>query len=149
MKMIKIVVFSLLLTSISLATEIQIAQIKGEKFLGIRGNSVQIKLGKQICSLKSLGEQRKNNFRIEFSCNNITQILFDTEKIIESGGKYSVDEPLFSLLWAGDKDNDGKIDLLMEMSPKYSYSKKVTFLSTKAKNPNLLGIADIKRESFD
>ena len=148
MNILKVLIFSLFLMNIAFATETSKAQVTGEKFLGVPGNSAQIILGKQICSLKSFGEQKKNSFRLEFKCNGITQILFDTEAHIESG-KYSVDEPLFSLLWAGDKDYDGKIDLVMEMSPKYSYSKKITFLSTKARNQELLGISNIKRESFD
>lgn len=124
------------------------ANITGKQFLGVRGNFAKIVLGNEVCFIESHGQKKKDSFRIEFKCNGISQILFDTEKPIE-GGKYTVDDPLFSLLWAGDKDNDGKIDIVMEMSPKYSYSKKITYLTSKAKAGQLVGIANIKKnESF-
>lgn len=120
------------------------ATIIGKQFLGSRGNSAKILLGKENCSIGSSGNKEENSFLIEFSCNGITQLLFDTEAAIE-GGRNSVDDPLFSLLWAGDKDNDGKIDIVMEMSPKYSYSKKITYLSSKAKDGQLVGIATTEK----
>lgn len=42
------------------------------------------------------------------------------------------DEPHFEILWAGDLDRDGRLDLVMTMSPKYSYYPRTILLSSAA-----------------
>ena len=145
MKFSKLFLFTLALMNMFSVSADTVATITGKTNLAVRGNSAKIVLDKQVCVIESLGDKKLNSFRIAFTCDGKTQILFDTEKPIENG-KYSIDDPLFSLLWAGDKDDDGKIDITMEMSPKYSYSKKITYLSSKAKDNQLLGIVNIEIE---
>ena len=42
------------------------------------------------------------------------------------------------ILWIGDLDADGMPDMIIDMSPKYSYSNPTLFLSSKADEGNLL-----------
>jgi len=48
------------------------------------------------------------------------------------------DEPHFQILWAGDLDGDGRIDLLMTLSDKYSAYPRQLFLSGAAKPGELV-----------
>ena len=52
----------------------------------------------------------------------------------------SCDEPHFSVQWVGDLDGDGKLDLLVTFSPKYSYYPRRLFLSTAAQDGDLVGL---------
>ena len=52
-----------------------------------------------------------------------------------------VDEGHLQLAFAGDLDGDGKLDLIMSNSPKYSYYPLTLYLSTAAKPGELVGEA--------
>ena len=64
-----------------------------------------------------------------------TQILYTT------GG--SADEPHFTVVWAGDVDRDGKLDLIVNLSRKYSWHPYQLLLSTKARGQDLVGEAAV------
>lgn len=49
------------------------------------------------------------------------------------------DEPAWRLLWAGDLDGDGKLDLYLDLSNHYNVSNRMLFLSSRAKPGELLG----------
>ncbi len=120
------------------------AILSGDHSLNQIGRIAEIHFQKKLCLIKTVGEQKEkesapDSFRIEFICQNKVQILWDMAK--PNPDDSSFDEPKFSLLWAGDRDKDGKIDIEMEMSPKYSCSKKVLYLSSKAKKGQLVGIS--------
>ena len=51
------------------------------------------------------------------------------------------DDPHFSLEWAGDLDQDGKPDLIMTLTQKYSSLPTILFLSSKASAGDLVGRA--------
>jgi hypothetical protein len=51
------------------------------------------------------------------------------------------DEPAWPILWAGDLDRDGRLDLYMDLSWKYSVSRRVLFLSSAASGDDLVGEA--------
>lgn len=144
MKIYQTLFLSLVLMNMFSVTANTEAVITGKTYLAVGGNSAKIILGKQVCFIKSFGNEKQNSLRIEFTCNGKTQTLFNTENPTK-GRRYSLDDPKFSILWAGDKDNDGKIDLVMEMSPKYSYSIEVTYLSSKATKNQLLGISSTEK----
>jgi|GEM_PF-470646 len=59
------------------------------------------------------------------------------------------DEPHLGLLWVGDLDRDGKPDLLMDMAPKYSYSRFVLFLSSMSQPSDLVGQAASCKVMYD
>ncbi len=134
-----LVIVALAVTQIAQSGEIAGVHISGETYLGISGRSVQITMGSEQCTLKSEGSAEANTFRLLYTCNDKSQILWDMAEVGEN--KLSYDEPRFELLWAGDRDGDGKIDVSMEMSPKYSCSRRVDYLSTLAVEGQLLGIS--------
>lgn len=120
------------------------AEITGETFLGDVGRETKISFKGNKCSIKSIGDIGKEgeapkSFKILLTCGAKSQTLWDIEK--RATGDFAFDDPRFEVLWAGDKDEDGKLDLEMELSPKYSCSKKVTFLSSKATSLQIVGIA--------
>jgi hypothetical protein len=53
------------------------------------------------------------------------------------------DEPSLLVLWAGDLDRDGRLDLYMDLSRKYSVSRRVLFLSSAATGDVLVGEAAV------
>jgi hypothetical protein len=60
---------------------------------------------------------------------------------------YSVDgfadEPHFEIVWAGDLDRDGKLDLIVNLERKYSWHPFRLLLSSKAVGAELVGQAAI------
>ena len=119
------------------------AIISGDRDFSVSGKTAKLTLKKESCDLKSVGDNgldgaTPKSFQILFLCEGIKQILWDINK--PAPDDFSFDDPKFALLWAGDNDGDGKIDLKMNMSPKYSCSKEVLYLSTKAQSDELVGI---------
>ena len=57
--------------------------------------------------------------------------------------RLSCDEPHFEIRWAGDLDRDGRLDLLVTFSPKYSYHPQRLFLSSAASPKALVGAASL------
>lgn len=59
-------------------------------------------------------------------------------RVKPSDDDFAFDEPRFAVLWAGDEDEDGAIEIKMEMGPNYSCSKKnLRFFHRKRKRDNL------------
>jgi hypothetical protein len=54
-----------------------------------------------------------------------------------------VDEPHFDIVWAGDLDRDGKLDLVVNLNCKYSWHPYRLLLSTKARGRDLVGEAAV------
>ena len=52
-----------------------------------------------------------------------------------------VDDPHFTLHWAGDMDGDGRLDLIATLSHKYSVFPTRLLLSSLAPQKELLGVA--------
>jgi hypothetical protein len=55
----------------------------------------------------------------------------------------SCDEPHFTVHWAGDLDRDGRLDMLVTFSQKYSYHPRQLFLSSGARSGEL--VAEVAR----
>lgn len=60
------------------------------------------------------------------------QVLYDL------GGKGGATEAYWALLWAGDMDGDGKLDLYVQVSHHYNITQRKLFLSSQAKKGKLL-----------
>jgi hypothetical protein len=77
--------------------------------------------------------------------------LADAKVILAQGGRtqvlYSadgfVDEPHFEVVWAGDLDRDGKLDLVVNLHRKYSWHPYRLLLSTKALGKDFVGEAAV------
>lgn len=59
-------------------------------------------------------------YRVVLRQGSIEQVLYSETE---------ADEPLFFLVWAGDLNGDGELDLITNFSPKYSMFKYVVWLS--------------------
>ena len=68
--------------------------------------------------------------QLQFSSGSVNQVLFE----LPEGG----DDPGWTLMWAGDLDGDGKLDLYMDVSDHYNVSEKRLFLSSLAKDGELV-----------
>lgn len=73
--------------------------------------------------------------RVMLSDGTVTQMLYSTDGF--------VDEPHFQIEWAGDIDRDGRLDLVVNLSRKYSMHPHRLLLSTKAKASELVGEAAV------
>ncbi len=92
----------------------------------------------------SLGKLR---YQLRLEAKN--RSLADAEVILAQGNRtqvlYSadgfVDEPHFQIIWAGDLDRDGKLDLVVNLHRKYSWHPYRLLLSTRASSKTLVGDA--------
>jgi hypothetical protein len=64
-----------------------------------------------------------------------TQVLYSADGF--------ADEPHFEVIWAGDLDRDGKLDLVVNLHRKYSWHPYRLLLSTRATGSELVGEAAI------
>jgi hypothetical protein len=77
--------------------------------------------------------------------------LVDAQVILTDGDRTQVlysadgfaDEPHFDIKWAGDLDRDGKLDLVVDLSRKYSVHLYRLLLSSKASGAQLVGEAAV------
>lgn len=98
--------------------------------------SLGISLGKRryIVRLERL-RQNTADARVVLSDGTVTQVLYSTDGF--------VDEPHFYVEWAGDLDRDGRLDLVVNLSRKYSVHPHRLLLSTKANKSELVGEAAV------
>jgi hypothetical protein len=98
------------------------------------GQTVKLNVGAKESSLSVSGVKKDAEWRTGYKI------------ILESGGtkqtvyerKQVADSSFPSLLWAGDLDGDGKIDLVMDTTDNYNVRQVTLFLSTKAKPGKLV-----------
>jgi len=72
-----------------------------------------------------------------------TQRLFDMNGAADAaiGPQFGCDEPHFHVHWAGDLDGDGRLDLLVTFSGKYSFHPRQLLLSSAASPSALVALA--------
>jgi len=73
--------------------------------------------------------------RVILSDGTVRQVLYSTDGF--------VDDPHFFVEWAGDLDRDGRLDLVVNLSRKYSVHSHRLLLSTKASTAELVGEAAV------
>ncbi|EPB3091603.1 hypothetical protein ACRFDB_004351, partial [Vibrio vulnificus] len=111
-----------------------VAVVNGDRYLGVLGTTIDIEFNGSSCFLNSAGNLEQQKFSLVLTCNGKEQVLWhDGLTILE------LDEPRFELLWAGDNDGDRKLDLILEVSPKYSCSQQVQYRSSIAPKGRLVG----------
>jgi hypothetical protein len=75
------------------------------------------------------------NAQVVLAYEGRTQVLYATEGF--------ADDPHFEIVWAGDLDRDGKLDLIVNLHRKYSAPPYRLLLSTRASRNNLVGEAAV------
>jgi hypothetical protein len=97
---------------------------------------LEITLGKRHYTVR-LEHSREDltDARVILSDGTLRQVLYSTDGF--------VDEPHFYVEWAGDLDRDGRLDLVVNLSRKYSIHPHRLLLSTKAKKAELVGEAAV------
>ena len=83
--------------------------------------------------------QRGYSLRLERDSDVVLREGKKTQVLYSTGG--SADDPHFTIIYAGDLDGDGRLDLLTNFSRKYSVNPMVLWLSSKAKNGEIVGEA--------
>ncbi len=129
-----LIVLSVAFSNYGYADNATHAKISGDSYLGFSGASVKITMNNEHCSISTIGNEFGGELEMILTCGSVNQFLWSKEDGF-------TDEPGFSLIKAGDFDNDGKIDLEMEMSPKYSCNQQILYLSSKASSNQLVGIS--------
>lgn len=74
-------------------------------------------------------ELLKRNSRLLLTFEGTSQVLSTVQEPLEGG---------WSLLWAGDLDGDGRLDLYMDLSRQDNVSRRTLFLSTRARKGRLV-----------
>lgn len=95
------------------------------------GKTIQFLLEETFYEIQTKGDVERTIVTLHHQ--NQSQVLFD----------HFLDEGYLSILWAGDLDQDGKLDLWMNFSYKYSVDRRVLFLSSQAKETEISGKAAI------
>ncbi len=98
------------------------------------GETLKMKLGATVSQLRITGKKKdkeiSTDYKIVLECGGIKQELYKRAELGVDGRP--------SLLWSGDLDLDGKIDLIMNMTDHYNVRKITLFLSGKAKPGKLV-----------
>lgn len=95
--------------------------------------TMQLKTGQLTTKLIVSTSKTKEvlaDYSVVLERDGIKQTLFKRDKLETSGCP--------RLIWAGDLDGDGKLDLLLDTTSHYNLSRPTLFLSTKAKAGKLV-----------
>ncbi len=119
--------------------ELRVGPVKsvfsGRQFLK-PGQSITLTLSNDLSTSYQLYAEGKEsretieNYRIVLYCNQRRQTILSRRLLYLDGSP--------SLLWAGDLDRDGKLDLLMDMTNHYNATELTLFLSSKAGSSGLV-----------
>ena len=97
------------------------------------GEQLKLKVGTSEATLTVAGKKNKeyrNNYTITLTSGGTKQQILRHKQIGADTAP--------SLLWCGDLDGDGKIDLIMDTTDNYNVSNVAVFLSGKAKPGSLV-----------
>lgn len=95
---------------------------------------IVLPLGQRRYTLRREGvKEDLTDVRVTLSDGRETQVLFAANGF--------VDEPHFTVHWAGDMDSDGRLDLIVTLSHKYSVFPTRLLLSSVARQGELAGVA--------
>jgi hypothetical protein len=107
-------------------------------FLG-HGTDMELKLGAKVYRLKVSGNGEnsveaitRDDAKLVLAAGGTEQALYDL------GGKGGPMEAYWHLVWAGDADGDGKLDLYVDVSSHYNVSIRKLFLSSQAEGGELV-----------
>ena len=106
------------------------------------GQSQLLKVGDNHYSLVAAGEASLDpgssqsvikNYSLHLFFRQQSQLLFSEKGNLGHDGRPQI-------IWAGDLDRDGKLDLLLNLTTHYNTTRLVLFLSSQAKSENLMEV---------
>lgn len=94
-------------------------------------------------SVQSVSEQKQVPCRLVLHAPGAKQVLASRTGYFETGSDVLQfrDDGQLRLLFAGDVDRDGRLDLLLDMSDHYNVSRLTLWLSTEAAKGDVVGEA--------
>jgi hypothetical protein len=101
----------------------------------VDGDDITLTLGGRRYRMRVVGDDPgpatyvKSNSRLLLTSEGTSQVLFSVRQQNDGG---------WTLLWAGDLDGDGRLDLYMDLSNHYNSSQRRLFLSTRARKGQLV-----------
>ncbi len=120
--------------------DLRVATVDGYRELELRalhnGDQIKLTLGSQqflvrVANAHRRGDADMAGSSLELVSNGVTQVLYSAPE--------NASEPAWEILWAGDLDGDGKLDLYLQLGTDYSASERILFVSTKAPSGQLVG----------
>ena len=120
--------------------DLRVATVDGFRDLELRalhnGDQLKLTLGNQeflvrVANARRHGDADMAGSSLELVSNGVTQVLYSAPE--------NANEPVWEILWAGDLDGDGKLDLCVQLGADSSVSERVLFVSTKAASGQLVG----------
>ncbi len=102
----------------------------------LNGDQIKLTIGSQQFLVRVVNPRRQGDAdmagsSLELVSNGVTQVLYSAPEM--------ANEPAWEILWAGDLDADGKLDLYVELGDRYNVAERVLFVSTKAAPGQLVG----------
>ncbi len=98
------------------------------------GQELKLNVGAKQSTLTVNGKKKDQEWRSEYNIvlesGGIKQVVYERKEVSDSSFP--------SLLWAGDLDGDGKIDLIMDATSNYNVRDLALFLSSRAKPGKLV-----------
>ena len=120
--------------------DLRVATVDGYRELELHalrnGDQLKLALGSQeflvrVTNPRRHGDADMAGSSLELVANGVSQVLYSAPE--------SANEPAWEILWAGDLDGDGKLDLYVQVGPDSSVSERILFVSTKAASGQLVG----------
>ncbi|HXN45887.1 MAG TPA: hypothetical protein VN893_04555 [Bryobacteraceae bacterium] len=120
--------------------DLRVANVDGYRELELRalrnGDQLKLTLGKQEFLLRVANPRRHGDAdmagsSLELVSNGVTQLLYSAPE--------NASEPAWEILWAGDLDGDGKLDLYLQLGADSGVSERILFVSTMAASGQLVG----------
>jgi hypothetical protein len=114
---------------------LRVASVAGFRELELRalrnGDQIKLNIGTQQFVLRVANPRRGGDAdmagsSLELASNGITQTLYSAPE--------NANEPDWEILWAGDLDGDGKLDLYVQLG-----DERILFVSTQAASGQLVG----------
>jgi hypothetical protein len=115
--------------------DLRVATVDGFRELELRalrnGDRIKLNLGNQeflvrVANPLRHGDADMAGSGLELVSNGVTQVLYSAPA--------EANEPAWEILWAGDLDGDGKLDLYLQLG-----DERILFVSTKAASGQVVG----------
>ena len=120
--------------------DLRVASVDGFRELEQRallnGDTIKLTIGNEQFTLRVTNPRRHADAdmagsSLELASNGVTQMLYSAPE--------DANEPAWEVLWAGDLDGDGKLDLYLQLGDHYNVAERILFVSTKAAPGQLVG----------